>query len=92
MQHKNNSTGQPIISHLSTKEKEVLKRKLPTDWVERVQTKVNYSAAAIRDVLRLGKIHPVIMPSIVEVAEEYQLEVAVGVEDLKGRITKLTES
>jgi len=94
MQHKNNRTTPDSISQLSTRiqgeELEILKRKLPTDWVDRVLLKCDYSAATIRTVLRDGKANHEAMMHIVEVAEAYQVEVETGVKSLKDRIKNLT--
>jgi len=84
-------------SHLSTnlndQERAILKRKLPVDWVTRVQAIVSFGDSRIRQVLRdPGKYNMEIMDAIIRVASDYQIEVERGVLAQKQEIEKLIAS
>ena len=79
------------LKGLPLKDLKALKRKLPTNWVDRVKAKVGYGSTKIREALR----HPdnydkEILDAAIEVATEYKAEMEASILAQKKRIQDLT--
>lgn len=79
----------------NTKDLEILKRKLPTNWVARVKEKVPYGATKIREAMEDPANYKdglEIMDAAIEVADEYLVERDNKIAQQKLRIKQLSAS
>lgn len=95
--HKSNTMTNECKSHLSTMlsltELKSLKRKMPTNWVERIQGKVAYGESRIRQALRdPAKYSKEIIDAALTVADEYKTEMELSIQKQKQRIKDLAAS
>lgn len=78
---------------LSLTELKSLKRKMPTNWVERIQGKVAYGESRIRQALRdPSKYSQEIIDAALTVADEYKTEMELSIQKQKQRIKDLAAS
>lgn len=74
----------------NSSELKALKRKLPTNWVDRIKTKVDFGSTKIRATLKSpDKYDKVIIDAAIEVAEEYKKEMEVSILLQKQKIKDL---
>lgn len=74
----------------SPKELKALKRKLPTNWVDRVKTKVTFGSTKIREALsNPAKYDKEILDAAIEVLTEYKAEMEASIQEQKARLKQL---
>lgn len=94
MQHKSNTHLPELKSQLSTMLNDddlaILKARLPSNWVELIQAKVDYSPSRIREVLRdATKYNSDIIDAAIDVAAEHSIDSGRRVLDQKKKIQAL---
>lgn len=78
---------------LNSRDLELLKRKLPTNWVARVQEKVPFGATKIREALKYPEHYDEqILDAAIEVASEYLEERDAKIQDQKAKIKVISVS